>query len=160
MHCLPIPSRPLSTLTLCLNVCLCPHREDIYKLLLEHRPGFVLHVSNKGGAGAQSHSGHRALPCSCHAKEVSRVLYWTTCLFPRAVGAVRWDRVKRKLGQEKANITDGTGISCHLPLGLKWWDMMSVISGPPWQSGGSKERDYNKTRKSYSSGEYTCSLLG
>lgn len=56
-----------------------------------------------------------------------------TCLFPTAIGAMRWDRIKRRLGQEKASVTDATGIGCHLPLGMKWWDMMTAISGPPWQ---------------------------
>lgn len=38
----------------------------------------------------------------------------STFLLPPAVGSVTWDRVKRRLGQEKAHITDVTGISFHL----------------------------------------------
>lgn len=75
--------------------------------------------------------------------------------FMLETGATRWDRGKRTPGQEKISITDGTGMGCCLPLGMKWWDVMSMINGPPWQSRGRKARDYNhKAARSCSLGEY------
>lgn len=53
----------LSEPWLCLNLSLCSHCEAVYKLEPKHRPGLMLFVSNKGSAGAWSHSRHHARSC-------------------------------------------------------------------------------------------------
>lgn len=111
----------------------CVHTEDIYKFELE------LDLCCIYGIKVRLECGTVVGTKLALAKIVLRRPFILTCLFPAARGPVRWGGVKWRLGQEKAIITDGAGICCHLPLGMKRWDM-GVTCGPPWQSGRSKER--------------------